>query len=106
VPSRLSSRDADFRELDAVVGEFRTIWDRRIAELVDHPLIKLGILAVDNESNFLIVRAADVTDYALGSERRADRSAPYACPSRTFVAVGDAIQLMNCSSNSLIDERT
>ena len=71
---RLAGRHADLRQFDAVVGRIADDVNQRIAELVDHSLVELGVFAVNHEADFFIVRAADVAYDPLESrEQRTDR---------------------------------
>jgi len=70
--------------------------DQRIAELVDHTAYQARYSRRGYESNFLIVRAADVTDYALKRAKSGPIGTIRVSITHFLDAVGDAIQLMNC----------
>ena len=53
--ARLSRGLADLGQLDAVVRRVAHQMDQRIAQFVDHPLVELGLFAIDHQAHALAV---------------------------------------------------
>ena len=93
--ARLAGRLADLGRFDAVVGRVAHHVDQRIAQLVDHPLVQLGLLAADLQADLLAVGPRDVADHALEpGEQRPDGHHPRVHHA-LLDAVADAIELMD-----------
>ena len=86
---------ADLGRLDAVVGRVADHVDQRIAQLVDHPLVQLRLLAVDHQVDALAVAVGDVADDALeAGEQRPDGHHPRVHHA-LLDAVADPIELVD-----------
>ena len=93
--ARFSGRLADVGQFDAVIGGIADHVDQRIAQLVDHPLVELGLLAVDYQADLLPVAPRDVADHPLETrEERADGHHPR-IHDRLLDGIADAVELVN-----------
>ena len=86
---------AELGRLQPVVDRVAHHVDQRVAQLVDHPLVQLGLLAADLEHDFLAGREAEVADDpAEPLEERADRHHP-GVEHPLLQAVGDPAQAVD-----------
>ena len=91
----LAGRFADVGGFQAVIDRVPDHVDERVAQLVDHPLVQLGLLAADLEQDLLARREAEVADDAAEPlEQRADRHHP-GVEHALLEAVGDPAQAVD-----------
>ena len=78
VPDRgFARRLSTIGRFEAVIDRVADHVDQRVGQLVDHPLVELGLLAFDLERDLFVGRDAEVADHPMKPlEQRADRDHP------------------------------
>ena len=93
--ARFSGRLANVGQFDAVIGRIADHVDQRIAQLVDHPLVQLGLLAVDDQADLLPVGPRDVADDPLETSEQRTDGHHARIHDRLLDRIADAVELVN-----------